>query len=241
MSAILKAMKIKKFFQALLVLFLAASFTALGLWQLERASDLKQSQAQAAVQDSKIYSLNDLAVPATALDSRSVGKIVDVQGHYIANFKAPNQIDKSGKRSDWEVALLQVGVSESDQSAILVLRGLWSQRLLNLDISQANVITVRGILLPHQNDDVAENTPSQISRLDSSVIASYTKANLYDGFIASTSESVNGAELERTRIQVPKPVSLVAGFYWQHISYVVIWWLMAGISLFAPFYRRKIS
>ena len=105
----------------------------------------------------------------------------------------------------------------------------------------AESVKVRGILQPHQNEDVAENSPSQISRLDSSVITSYTKANLYDGFVASISESINGAELERTRVQVPKPVSRVAGFYWQHISYVVIWWLMAGISLFAPFYRRKIS
>jgi len=234
-------MKIKKFFQALLVLFLTASFIGLGLWQLQRASDLKLSQSQAAIQDSKIYSLNDLAAPASALDSRSVGKIIEVEGHYIANFKAPNQIDKNGKRSDWEVALLQVGVTQSDQSAILVLRGLWSERLLNPDVSQANLVKVRGILQPHQNDDVAENSPSQISRLDSSVITSYTKANLYDGFVASTSESINGAELERARVQVPRPVSRVAGFYWQHISYVVIWWLMAGISLFAPFYRRKTS
>jgi cytochrome oxidase assembly protein ShyY1 len=234
-------MKIKKFFQALLVLFLATSFVGLGLWQLQRASDLKLSQSQAAIQDSKIYALSDLAAPATALDSRSVGKIIEVEGHYIANFKAPNQIDKNGKRSDWEVALLQVGVMQSDQSAILVLRGLWSERLLNPDVSQANLVKVLGILQPHQNEDVAENSPAQISRLDSSVITSYTKANLYDGFVASISESVNGAELERTRVQVPKPVSRVAGFYWQHISYVVIWWLMAGISLFAPFYRRKTS
>jgi hypothetical protein len=182
-----------------------------------------------------------LATPASALDSRSVGKIVEVTGHYIANFKAPNQIDKDGNRSDWEVALLQVGVTESDQSAILVLRGLWSERLLNPDVSQANFVTVRGILQPHQNEDVAENSPSQISRLDSSVITSYTKADLFDGYIASTSESINGAWLERIRIEVPKPVSRVAGFYWQHISYVVIWWLMAVVSLFAPFYRRKMS
>ncbi|CAB4868506.1 unannotated protein [freshwater metagenome] len=237
----MKVKKIKKFSQALLVLVLVASFTGLGLWQMQRASDLKLAQSQAAIQDRKIYALSDLATPASALDSRSVGKIVEVTGHYIANFKAPNQVDNAGNRRDWEVALLQVGVTASDQSAILVLRGLWSERLLNPDVSQANLVTVRGILQPHQNEDVAENSPSQISRLDSSVITSYTKAELFDGYIASTSESINGAWLERIRIEVRKPVSRVAGFYWQHISYVVIWWLMAVISLFAPFYRRKMS
>jgi len=232
-------MKIKKFFQGALALLIVLSFIALGLWQMQRASDLKASQVNAAIIDSKIYSLDDLAGPATALDSRSVGKIVEVKGHYIANFRAPNQVDKNGKRSDWEVALLLVGVTDNDQSAILVLRGLWSERLLNADVSQANLVTVQGLMQPHQNQDVAENSPSQISRLDSSVITSYTKADLYDGFIASTSESIAGSALERTRVVVPAPVSRVAGYYWQHISYVVIWWLMAGISLFAPFYRRK--
>jgi cytochrome oxidase assembly protein ShyY1 len=237
----MKAMKIKKFFQGALVFLLVAGFIELGLWQLQRASDLKESQVKAAVIDQKIYSLDELAAPASALDSRSVGKKVEVQGHYIANFKAPNQIDKAGKRSDWEVALLQVGVTESDQSAILVLRGLWSERLLNPDVSQSNLVTVQGIMQPHQNEDVAENSPSQISRLDSSVITSYTKADLYDGFISATSESIRDSALERTRVVVPVPVSRVAGYYWQHISYVVIWWLMAAISLFAPFYRRKNS
>jgi hypothetical protein len=31
----------------------------------------------------------------------------------------------------------------------------------------------------------------------------------------------------------------VPGYYWQHISYVVVWWFMAALVLWAPFYRRK--
>jgi cytochrome oxidase assembly protein ShyY1 len=234
-------MTIKKFLQGVFVLFIVFSFFALGVWQMQRASDLKTSQIQAKIQDPKIYSLNDLAKPAAALDSRNVGKIVEVQGHYVANFKAPNQLDKAGERKDWEVALLQVGVTKNDQSAILVLRGLWSERLLNPEVSQANLVTVRGVMQPHQNEDVAENSPSQISRLDSSVITAFTTSDLFDGFIAASSESINEIELERQRVAVPTPKSKVAGFYWQHISYVVIWWLMAALSLYAPFYRKKKS
>jgi hypothetical protein len=29
------------------------------------------------------------------------------------------------------------------------------------------------------------------------------------------------------------------GYYWQHISYVVIWWLMAALVIWAPFYKRR--
>jgi hypothetical protein len=31
----------------------------------------------------------------------------------------------------------------------------------------------------------------------------------------------------------------IPGYYWQHISYVVIWWLMAALVIWAPFYRRR--
>jgi Mg2+ and Co2+ transporter CorA len=30
----------------------------------------------------------------------------------------------------------------------------------------------------------------------------------------------------------------VPGYYWQHIAYVVIWWLMALVVLFLPVYGR---
>jgi len=35
------------------------------------------------------------------------------------------------------------------------------------------------------------------------------------------------------------PESEFNGYYWQHISYVVIWWLMAVLVLWAPFYKRR--
>lgn len=236
-------MKIKKFLQAVVVLLIASAFTFLGVWQLQRASDLKESQRKAAIQDTKIYDLSSLAKPATALDSRNVGKTVQVQGHYIADFKAPDQVDINGKVADWEVGLLQIGTTQTNQSSILVLRGLWKDRLKYPDVSMANLVEVTGNIAPHQNDDVVENAPGVISRIDSSVIVSQTDTNLFDGFIVATNEKLitSGQSLERQRVIPPKPVSKVAGFYWQHISYVVIWWLMAGISLFAPFYRRKIS
>ena len=239
----MKAMKIKKLFQAVVVLLIASAFTFLGVWQLQRASDLRESQRNTAIQDTTIYDLSTLAKPATALDSRSVGKIVQVQGHYIADFKAPHQVDSDGKVADWEVGLLQVGTTQTDQSSILVLRGLWSERLKHPEVSMANLVEVKGIIAPHQNDDLVENAPGVISRIDSSVIVSQTDTDLFDGFIVATNEKLiaSGESLERQRVVPPKPVSKVAGFYWQHISYVIIWWLMAGISLFAPFYRRKIS
>jgi hypothetical protein len=47
--------------------------------------------------------------------------------------------------------------------------------------------------------------------------------------------------LDRTRVTPEKLTSKIPGFYWQHLSYVVIWGLMAGVVLYLPFYRRRVT
>jgi hypothetical protein len=62
---------------------------------------------------------------------------------------------------------------------------------------------------------------------------------LYDGFILERSESTRAGAVVRPTISAPALTSGVPGFYWQHISYVVIWWLMALVILWLPFYGRR--
>ena len=228
----------KKFLQALGIFAIALVLVGLGNWQLDRAHLVKETNAAAKVIDPKVYSLNELAAPTVALDSRNVNKQVAVSGFYIANFKAPLQSDSDGKVNDWEVALLQVDESKPI-SGILVVRGLWKDRLLNPEVAMSTKISLVGTMQPHQNDDRAENVPGVISRLDSSVIVGLTDASLYDGFIVAKSEKTRDGDLVRERVVAKAPVSRVAGYYWQHISYVGIWWLMAAIVIYLPFYRRK--
>ncbi|CAN2175402.1 Surfeit locus 1/Shy1 [Candidatus Nanopelagicaceae bacterium] len=228
----------KKFLQALGVLAIVLVLVGLGNWQLDRAHLVQTTNAAAKVIDPKIYSLNELATPTVSLDSRNVNKRVAVSGFYIANFKAPLQSDSDGKVNDWEVALLQVDGSDPI-SAILVVRGLWADRLLNPEVAMSTKISLVGTMQPHQNDDRAENVPGVISRLDSSVIVGLADVALYDGFIVAKSEKTRDGELVRERVVAKAPVSRVAGYYWQHISYVAIWWLMAAIVIYLPFYRRK--
>jgi cytochrome oxidase assembly protein ShyY1 len=231
---------IKKLFQGAAVISLALVFVALGNWQLDRSVVVKELNAAAKVIDPKVYSLGELAAPSVALDSRNVNKSVSVSGFYISNFKAPYQKDIDGKVSDWEVGLLQVDGSDP-LSGILVVRGLWVDRLNNPEVAMSTKIELIGTLQPRQNDDRADNVPGVISRLDSSVIVGLTDLDLYDGFIVAKSETVRDGELVRDRVVADPPVSKVAGYYWQHISYVAIWWLMAAIVLYLPFYRRSIA
>ncbi len=226
-----------KFFQAVAVIAIAALFVGLGFWQLQRAADLKASLKVARTIDTNVVPLQSVATAREALGAQAFNRTVSLTGKYIANFRAPNQDDGDGVVSDWEVALAQV----DERSAILVVRGLWSERLLNPDIQQSMDIEITGVLVASQFADRADNTPGVISRLDSAVIVGLTDLDLYDGYILARSESTREGALERTRVTEEKLNPKIPGFYWQHLSYVVIWWLMAAVVLYLPFYRRRVT
>jgi len=226
-----------KAFQAVAVLLIAAIFVGLGIWQLQRAAELKESLKVATTIDTNIVPLESVTAPRESIPATALNKTVSVSGYYIANFRAPNQVDGNGVVSDWEVALLQVGT----QSAILVVRGLWSERLLNPDIQQSMIIDIEGLLVASQYEERAENSAGVISRLDSAVVTSLTDLDLYDGYVLASSEATRTGALDRTRVTPEKLTSRIPGFYWQHLSYVVIWWLLAGVVLYLPFYRRRVT
>jgi surfeit locus 1 family protein len=226
-----------KAFQVIAVLLLAAIFVGLGMWQLQRAADLKNSLKVATTIDTNSVPLESVATPRVSLTPTALNRTIFVTGQYIQNFKAPNQVDGDGNQADWEVALLQVNTD----SAILVVRGLWSERLINPDIQQSMKIDIEGLLVASQYGDRAENSAGVISRLDSAVVTSLTDLDLYDGYVLASSESTRTGSLDRTRVTPEKLTSRIPGFYWQHLSYVVIWWLMAAVVLFLPFYRRRVT
>ena len=226
-----------KIFQGVAVLAIAALFVGLGFWQLQRASDLKESLKVARTIDTNVVSLQSVAQPRQALGEQAFNRTVSLTGKYIANFKAPNQDDGNGVVADWEVALAQV----DERSAILVVRGLWSERLLNPEIQQSMDINIEGLLVASQSDDRADNVPGVISRLDSAVVVGLTDLDLYDGYILARSEASDGQDLLRNRVTEEKINPKIPGYYWQHISYVVIWWLMAAVVLYLPFYRRRVT
>jgi cytochrome oxidase assembly protein ShyY1 len=226
-----------RIFRGVAVLAIAVLFVGLGFWQLQRAADLQESLKVARTIDTKVVPLQTVAQPRQALGEQAFNRTVSLTGKYIANFRAPNQDDGNGVVADWEVALTQV----DERSAILVVRGLWSDRMLNPEIQQSMNIDIEGVLVASQFGDRADNVPGVISRLDSAVVVGLTDLDLYDGYILARSEASDGQNLQRTRVTEEKINPKIPGYYWQHISYVVIWWLMAAVVLYLPFYRRRVT
>jgi cytochrome oxidase assembly protein ShyY1 len=219
------------------LLLIVTIFIGLGLWQLDRARSLKEILNAPPPPVSAPVALAQLAEPRAALDKKNDSKPVNASGFYVANFKAPNQKDGDGVLSDWEVALMQVDTT----SGILVVRGLWSDRLNEPQLAMSNRVDLTGILRAHQSEDRALNSPGVISRLDSSVIVARTDLDLYDGYVIATDEKVREGVIERTRVTPELRTERIPGFYWQHISYVVVWWLMAAVVLYLPISRRRVA
>ena len=228
---------VKKFFEYTALVLIAAVFVGLGLWQLDRARDLKIILNAPAPAITAPVPLQELAKPRTALDPAVDSKTISASGFYVANFQAPNQVDGTGVVSDWEVALMQVDTT----SAILVVRGLWSERLNEPQLAMSNRIELTGILRAHQNEDRALNSAGVISRLDSSVIVGLTDLDLYDGYVIAVDEKFRDGQISRARVTPEMRTARIPGFYWQHISYVVVWWLMAAVVLYLPIYRRRVA
>lgn len=218
---------------------MAGTFIGLGNWQLDRARELK-SATRTIVEVTEPVELTSLAKPRVTIDARNFLKNVSTQGHYIATFKSENQVSDGVAATSWEVGVLQVDA----KSAILVVRGLWSERLTEPQIAMSQIVSVTGVLQPSQSSDRGPNSADNLARVDSTLLltkAGLADFDLYDGFILANSEVVDGAKIDRTRLQIAVDNSKVPGYYWQHISYVFIWWLMAALVLYLPFYRRRVT
>lgn len=210
-----------------LAIFFALIFFRLGIWQLDRAR-LMQEIAKPQAERPTI-SLTSVAQPNQSLETDALNRIVTLRGKYIGHAIAPNQEDSEGRTGTWLVGIFQVDGS----GKIVIVRGI-ADRIPAVTDTEVEVV---GRLVPSQiNNKFGEVKPETLSRVDSALLLSEYGSDFFDGFVLARSENP-----ESGVVKVPSPIPQVkvAGFYWQHISYVVIWWLFALLALAAPFIRSK--
>ena len=210
---------------AFIVLILCATFIRLGFWQLDRAGEFQELQRPYI--ERPVINLSQVATPGENLSDDSINQIVRFSGKYLDQYIAPNQEDKFGVRSDWVVGLLEV----DSGGAILVVRSTSNTEI------PLGAVDITGRLFNRQFDDRAKKSSSQLNRIDPALLVASYDQKLFDGFVLAQNESINGIELDIKRPELDPAKPSVPGYYWQHISYVVIWWLMALVVLFLPFYQ----
>ena len=212
---------------AILLFIFAATFVRLGIWQLDRAQLVQEISKPVA--DKAEVAIETLIKPRISIPDNAKGRLVSATGSYERILQAPNQSSgENSVRENWQVGILKL----NNGAGVLVVRGVGDSTPPN------QLIEVRGRLFPSQIEDraVGANLDSEISRLDSTVLLSRVNFDLYDGYVIVISEKPD-SQIER--VPAPQIVVKAAGFYWQHISYVVIWWLMALLVLCMPLFKRR--
>ena len=205
-------------------------FFELGLWQWHRA--------QATSREGKIVP-SSVPVPLTSVDvagkniySAAINRMVTFQGHYVENYVAPTQSVTGLGYKDLTAGLFLI----TDNRAILVVRGLHDGSIKDT----TEPLSIQGRLYPRQQEDHGYSSATSLGRLDPALIAGTGGYNLFDGYVIATQERSSAGDLiPGNRIPAPVITESISGFYWQHISYVVIWWFMALLVLAAPFIARR--
>lgn len=201
----------------------------LGFWQLHRAQAL--NEATAPTPDQPVIALTEVASAGMNLPVKAVNRIVSASGTYQKSFVARDQKVNGDQVADLDVRILKL----ENQFSVLVVRGIAENQLPDIS-SKVDVI---GRLYPRQNVDRAFIKPGELSRIDPALIVSKEFPFLYDGYIVLKSEEIlDGVQSTTEFIQSPQISQRVAGFYWQHISYVVVWWFMAVLLLVLPLFPQ---
>lgn len=210
----------KRFWQWLGTALLVAIFLSLANWQWNRAAELKKP---IEVEES-IAPIDSVIAPEDSVTDAIIGRKVSVSGEYVSQWIAPGQAENK----TWDVGLFKT----KDNAMILVVRGFHKNEAAKL--GKSNLV---GYLVPPQSKSFAENKGNQISRVDSALFVTKTELPLYAPFIQAISEDPDmGYE--------PVPFEMgkkVPGFYWQHISYVVIWFLFALTAIYLMIYQRRLD
>ena len=219
----------KKILITLTWLLLIYTGFELGMWQLNKAQSLSESTA--VQPDKPLIALSEVASAGLNMPIKAVNRIVSASGTYANKYVARDQKITDESIVDLDVRILNLDTGYS----ILVVRGVATEPLI--DIKQGVQIT--GRLYPRQNVDRAFPKIGELSRIDPALVVSEQTPFLYDGYIVLRSESgSNTAIANFAPIPSPQISQKISTFYWQHISYVVVWWFMAVLLLIAPLFPQ---
>jgi len=201
----------------------------LGVWQLNKAQNLSASTAPVA--DQPVIELSKVSSAGLNIPLKAVNRIVSASGEYSDKYIARDQKLVDEKIVDLDVRLLNLDTGHS----VLIVRGLASEPLTEISSN----VEVVGRLYPRQNVDRAFPKPGELSRIDPALVVSEQTPFLYDGYIVLKSEKLSPQiDTQFSPIPSPQISQRITTFYWQHISYVVVWWFMAVLLLIAPLFPQ---
>ena len=220
---------VKKAALVLIWLSLIYACYELGVWQLNRAQALNVITAPKP--DQPLVALSEVSSAGKNMPIKAVNRIVSATGRYTNSYIAKDQKLSEEAFADFDVRILKLNTGH----AVLVVREVVGQGLDQV----AGEVSITGRLYPRQNVDRTFAQPGELSRIDPALVVSRENPFLYDGYIVLRSEVAASNQVsDLTLVPSPQISERLPGFYWQHISYVVVWWFMGVLLLIAPIFPQ---
>ena len=215
----------KKAATVLIWLSLIYACYELGIWQLHRAQELNKVTAQKP--DQPLIAIEKVSSAGMNMPIKAVNRIVSASGNYTTSFVARDQKISEDEIANLDVRLLKLSTGHG----VLVVREVLGQMPDQIN----SEVSITGRLYPRQNVDRAFAKPGELSRIDPALVVSKENPFLYDGYIVLKSEKTDNNQTSDLTLVASEQISnRLPGFYWQHISYVVVWWFMGLLLLIAP-------
>jgi cytochrome oxidase assembly protein ShyY1 len=220
---------VKKAALVLIWLSLIYACYELGVWQLNRAQALNVITAPKP--DQPLVALSEVSSAGKNMPIKAVNRIVSASGSYTNSYIAKDQKLSEEQIADFDVRILKLKTGH----AVLVVREVVGQGIDQV----SGEVSITGRLYPRQNVDRTFAQPGELSRIDPALVVSEENPFLYDGYIVLRSEvDSSNQSSDLTLVPSPQISERLPGFYWQHISYVVVWWFMGVLLLIAPIFPQ---
>ncbi|MGL5853185.1 MAG: SURF1 family protein [Phycicoccus sp.] len=203
-----------------LLLAVLASFTWLGLWQLDTARGDARLEAAERARSQQPADLTTVLRPFAPFGDGMTGRPVTASGRYAADGQVlvPNRL-LEGREGYWVVTPLVV---DSTGARFAVLRGFVTAPA-DAGPPPSGRLTVAGGLAPGESPSDAVLPAGQIGSVDLSLLVNTWPGDLYNAFLFLESETpATGASPTRVPTPLP-PVELD----WRNAAYAVQWWVFA--------------
>lgn len=214
-----------------LVVVLGVVFAELGLWQLHVAQD---KGGLAAVERSAArtpIAISSYLTPHGQFPADGSGRMVTMTGRYAAQGQvlvADRLLD--GASGLWVVAPL---TDPTSGGTLAVVRG-FVRAASDAPKPPVGTVTLTGSLAPGESPSTLTGLPpGQLGAVDLSVLVNQWPGSLYNAFVFTTAETVDGQPVPLAamrRIPPPSPTG-GGGLRLVNAAYAFQWWLFALFAL----------
>lgn len=215
------------------VLIVVASFSWLGMWQLDVARDKQHQESLERAASMPVDDIGKVLPPHTPLTTSLVGRRVTATGTYDAAHQIivlPRLLE--GRRGAWVMTPLDVG-----GAYLPVVRG-WVTDPSQVQPPPAGVVTVTGALAPPESapDEPVDLPEGQAATIDLASLVNEWDASTFSAFVYMEGEQpASGEPVAWTPTLVPSPGFGSGGIEWRNLAYAAQWWLFAAFAVYMWF------